>query len=108
MMCDEPKDGELALIAANDLQEEKSVTYTVVEVTTEKTVQTGEFTIAANASECIAKLPDKKGAFYLISWESEGKKGVNHFVCNIGEGWTYEKYKECMQKAGFYEEFEGF
>lgn len=50
----------------------------------------------------------KKNGFYLIRWTSTEGKGVNHFVCNIGDGWTWEAYKNCMQKAGFYDEFEGF
>ena len=57
---------------------------------------------------CAAKLPDIKGAFYAIRWKTDTEEGLNHFVCNIGEGWMYEAYKACMEKLGFYDEFEGF
>ena len=62
----------------------------------------------ANGIAKAADLPEIKGGFYLIRWKTEQGEGVNHFVCNIGEGWTYDMYKACMQKAGFYDEFEGF
>lgn len=108
MMCDEPKNGEIELIATNDMQEEKCAKYTVENVVTGEIVATGEVTVAANGIACAAKLPDTKGAFYVIRWDTGSEKGLNHFVCNIGEGWTYEAYKACMQKVGFYDEFEGF
>ena len=71
-------------------------------------VANGTFEVEANGKAVVCKLPDKKNGFYLIRWTSTGGNGVNHFVCNIGDGWTWEAYKNCMQKAGFYGEFEGF
>ena len=108
MMCDEPKEGSISLIATNDTQTAQRAEYTVVDLVSDKVIASGTLAVEANGIMCAAELPDIKGGFYLIRWNTETESGVNHFVCNIGEGWTYEKYKECMQKAGFYDEFEGF
>ena len=108
MFCDEPKNGELELLATNDTQAEQTARYTVENVVTGEVVAQGEVTVEANGIVCAAKLPDAKGAFYCIRWETATEQGINHFVCNIGEGWTYEAYKACMEKVGFYDDFEGF
>ena len=108
LMCDEPKNGVLSLIAASDLQENVAGRYEVIDLSDDTTVAEGEFSVLASGVAEVAKLPAKKGGFYLIRWESVAGSGVNHFVCNIGEGWTWESYRACMQKAGFYDEFEGF
>ena len=108
IMCDEPKAGLLDLVASNDSQGEAKGECTVIDLTSGETVWTGAFEVEANGKAVIAKLPEKKNAFYLIRWVSTAGKGQNHFVCAIGDGWTWENYKNCMQKAGFYDEFEGF
>ena len=108
MLCDEPKNGEIELIATNDTQGAQTAKYTVENVVTGEIVSKGEVTVEANGIVCATKLPDIKGAFFAIRWETETGSGINHFVCNIGDGWTYEAYKACMEKIGFYDEFEGF
>ena len=108
LMCDEPKEGLLDLVAANDTQKTAKGEYTVVELVSGEEVLKGAFEVEANGKAVLAKLPEKKNGFYLIRWTGEEGSGVNHFVCTIGEGWTWESYKACMQKAGFYDEFEGF
>ena len=65
-------------------------------------------TTEANGKVTAAKLPEKKNGFYLIRWKATSGEGINHFVCTIGDDWTWEGYKACMEKAGFYDEFEGF
>ncbi len=108
MMCDEPKNGVLELVVANDTQKALTAEYTVIDLTTDETVFSGTVTVEANGVSRPAQLTEREGGFYLIRWKTELGEGVNHFVCNIGEGWTYERYKACMEKAGFYNEFEGF
>lgn len=108
MMCDEPKNGEISLIAANDTQIAQRAEYTVTDLVSGQVIASGSLAVEANGIMCAAKLPEIKGGFYFIEWKTETGGGCNHFVCNIGEEWTYEKYKKCMQKAGFYDEFEGF
>ncbi len=108
LMCAEPKNGVLPLIASNDTQEDKTVEYTVENVVTGDKVADGSFTVGANGLAQVADLPEQKDGFYLIRWTDGKVNGVNHFVCNIGDDWTWERYADCMKKVGFYDEFEGF
>ncbi len=108
MMCAEPKNGVLPLIASNDTQEDKTVTYVVENVVTGKKIVEGSFAVQANGLAQVADLPEQKDGFYLIRWTDGKAEGVNHFVCNIGDNWTWERYSDCMKKVGFYDEFEGF
>ena len=107
LMCAEPKDGRIDLYAANDHQRDITCEYTVVDLVSGKTVASGSVSAPANGVALAASIEYDPEAFLLISWSGECE-GENHFVTNIGEGWTYEKYAECMKKAGFYDEFEGF
>jgi hypothetical protein len=107
-MCNEPKAGLLDLVAANDTQCKATGDCTVIDLTTDEIVWSGAFEVEENGKTTIAKIPEKKNAFYLIRWTSAAGDGTNHFVCTIGDDWTWEGYKACMQKAGFYNEFEGF
>ena len=70
--------------------------------------QSGSFTIAANGICQVGELPEAEGAFYLIKWTDGSTQGKNHFTCKIGDKWDYQAYEDCMKKAGFYDEFEGF
>ena len=108
MMCAEPKNGVLPLIASNDTQEDKTVTYVVENVVTGKKIVEGSFAVQANGLAQVADLPEQKDGFYLIRWTDGKAEGVNHFVCNIGDNWTWERYSDCMKKVGFYDEYEGF
>jgi beta-mannosidase len=109
IMCKEPNaEGMLTLTASNDTQEEKHVSYSVENVATGEILTTGEFTISANGICEIGQIPEKEGGFYLIKWTDGKQENCNHFTCKIGDKWDYEKYAECMKKAGFYNEFEGF
>ena len=108
LMCAEPKKGVLPLIASNDTQEEKRVEYTVENVVTGEKVASGNFAVTANGLAHVAELPEQKDGFYLIRWTDGKTEGMNHFVCNIGDNWTWERYADCMKKVGFYDEFEGF
>lgn len=108
MLFAEPINGVLDLRATNDSREVKKVDYTVENVATGEILAKGTCTVAPDEIVTVAQVPEKKGGFYVIRWQDGKEQGVNHFVCDIGEGWTYEQYKSCMQKAGFYSEFEGF
>ena len=108
IMCREPKNSMLTLIATNDTQEEKQVAYTVENMANGETVKTGSFTIGANGICEIGEISEADGAFYLIKWTDGKVENYNHFTCKIGDKWDFEKYAECMKKAGFYDEFEGF
>ncbi|MBE5742688.1 MAG: hypothetical protein E7360_05175 [Clostridiales bacterium] len=107
-MMSEPKDGKLSLVVTNDSRQDETGSYEVVDITTDKVVAHGNYTVESDGKLTVDVINENKEAFYLIKWTYSGGTGVNHFTANIGENWTYEKYKTCMQKAGFYDEFEGF
>ena len=107
-MFKEPEDGELTLIATNESRICEEGAYKVTSMVDGKLVLEGSFKLEPDGKAEVARLKEKKNDFYLIEWSFSGGKGKNHYVTTIGDGWTYEKYKECMQKAGFYDEFEGF
>ena len=108
MMFTEPKDGELTLVATNDSRKDESGEYVVTDLTSGKVVASGSYAISSDDKIELAKVKETPNSFYLIEWSFSGGKGKNHFVTTIGDGWTYEKYKDCMIKCGFYDEFEGF
>lgn len=108
MTCKEPVDGKMALMAHNDTQQEQTLEYTVENLTTGQVVAEGKVTVGANDKATVTELCEEKYAFFLIKWKGKGVEGVNHHACSLGEVWEYEKYAECMKKAGFYDEFEGF
>jgi beta-mannosidase len=108
MACKEPVNGKMELMALNDMQEEKTLEYTVENLTTGETVAKGKVSVPANGIAVAAELDEEKYAFFLIRWKSEEGEGVNHHTCSLGDVWEYSNYVECMKKAGFYDEFEGF
>ena len=107
LMCDEPRNGKITLYAANDFGKEISCEYEVTDLSSGRTVAVGKVTAPAHSTAAALELSYDPSAFLLISWHGDAE-GKNHFVTNIGEGWSYERYAECMKKAGFYNEFEGF
>ena len=108
LMCNEPKNGLLDLLAANDTQSNVLGEYSVIDLTNDEQVASGNFALKANESAVIAQLLEKKNGFYLIRWSSTAGNGQNHYTCTVGDGWTWETYANCLKKAGFYDEFEGF
>lgn len=108
MMFKEPENGELTLIATNESRKVESGKFSVTNMVDGQVVYKGDYSITPDDKQEIAKIAETPNAFYLIEWDYSGGKGKNHFVTTIGEGWTYEKYKQCMIKAGFYSEFENF
>ncbi len=108
MACKEPADKKLTLTALNDTQEEQTLSYTVENLTTGQLVAQGEVTVGANATQPACELSEEPYAFFLIKWKSAQGEGVNHHTCSLGDVWKYEDYVKCMQKAEFYDEFEGF
>lgn len=104
----EPVNGQMELMAYNDSREGQTLSYTVENLSTGEVVAQGEVFVHADAIARAAVIPEEKYAFYLIKWAGKGVEGVNHHACSLGDVWEYEKYEECLKKAGFYDEFEGF
>ena len=105
----EPEDGKLPLRVANDLQEDKKVSFKVTDLTNDEVLI--ESTVVAKADSVTPiwnkdMIEDEK-RFYLIEWELDGVKYKNHYFTNIIDI-DYDYYVSCMKKAGFWDEFEGF
>ncbi|MBQ8388504.1 MAG: glycoside hydrolase family 2 [Clostridia bacterium] len=107
LMMDEPQDGKLTLVAANDSRETLRVSYTVRELYTGREVLRGELEVAPDRADRVAQIPDTGSAFYLIEWSGD-VSGKNHFTAAIGDGIELEKYSECMKQSGFFDALEGF
>ncbi|MBQ8308611.1 MAG: hypothetical protein IJX96_02130 [Clostridia bacterium] len=108
MLLGEPENGLMELMATNDSRENISAEYTVKNLATGETVVTGKIELEADGKAVAETIPYIDHAFFLIEWKTERGNGVNHHACSLGDTWQYEQYINCMKKAGFYDEFEGF
>lgn len=107
MMFDEPVEGVIRLMAANDTQSEVRVRYTVTDLTTGMITLEGECAVSANGLATADELSEVPGAFYLIEWSGD-RTGRNHYAADIYHGLCFAQYVENMKKAGFFEALEGF
>lgn len=105
---DEPEDGEIALVCVNGFSVDKTVKYTVADLTSGVTVLSGEAVAFAQSSTRVAKLPinDTESHFLYIEWEMDGRKYSNHYMTNI-KNIDYREYLSYLEKVG-YDSFEGF
>ena len=105
---DEPEDGEIALVCANEFSADKTVKYTVTDLTAGVTVLSGEAVAASESSTRVAKLPinDTESHFLYIEWEMDGRKYSNHYMTNI-KNIDYREYLSYLERVG-YDSFEGF
>lgn len=107
LMFDEPKDGKLTLIAANDSRCVQNVSYKVRDLISGKVILCGSTESAPDTAIAVASTPDTKNAFYLIEWEGTDC-GQNHFTPSIGDKLELDAYVRCMKESGFFSELEGF
>ena len=110
LMFDEPKDGKIDLYAANELEKDVHLSYTVKRLPDGKPVLSGSVTAFADRSYVIDRLsiePDEKN-FYLIEWKIDGEETThkNHYFTNILDI-DYKAYLHCLSLCGM-DEFEGF
>ena len=108
MLINEPVNGKMELIATNETLSDLEVEYTVKNLSDGKIVCDGKFTIKSKDKTIINTLSELDHAFYFIEWKTQLGNGKNHHACSLGDKWQFEKYVECMKKAGFFEEFSGF
>ena len=111
LMFDEPQDGKLWLVAANDLPEAQQISYKVCKFTgaeEDPVVLSGSCTADADSSVRLDALDvdEQEKAFYYIEWTINGKICKNHYFSNIIDI-DYRMYTDALKKYGMYE-FEGF
>ena len=99
----EPENGKIQLMAANDLPEEKIVTYTVKKFlgidNDDQVVLFGKKTIGADttiALDFIEIANDEKN-FYYIEWVMDGEVYKNHYFTNI-INIDYNTYMQALKK----------
>lgn len=107
LMFAEPENGILPLFGVNDTKEKAELSYKVTRLSDGKTLLSGKAILEPDSALKIATLEaDNEKEFYLIEWEKDGKKYMNHYFTNIIDI-DYEKYIEAVKKCNMYE-FEGF
>lgn len=109
LMFDEPdENNKLRLVAANEMPQDKTFTYTVTRMNDHCVVAQGNATIEKGGVLTLQTLqadPDKKEMFY-ITWQCDGETGHNHFINNI-RGIGYNTYLQFLEQTGI-GHFEGF
>ena len=111
LMFDEPENGQLRLMAANDLPGNVTITYQVSRIAdhgAKEPLLSGEATLEADSLSEVGALPavECQQDFYLIEWETEGKVCRNHYYTNQ-PNIDYRKYLQALKVCGM-DEFEGF
>ncbi len=98
-MCDEPCEGKIKLIGVNDYADDVQAAYRVLDVTCDKVMAEGSCLIKADSAETVAVMDaGKRDGFYLIEWESGGKRCRNHYMAwenPVDKG----RYLEMAKKA---------
>ena len=108
-MCDEPCNGEIAIVCVSDLVEKTAVKWRVSDLT-EGCVPlcAGEAYAEPHTALTLTNTPHAEGdcRFYLLEWEyfSGGEKifGKNHFVSGMEQTIDLDWYIDCMKRAGYF------
>ena len=108
LMFDEPKDSVLSLYAVNEYPENREISYTVRDLTANKTVLCGNVTAVAQSSVRVGdvKIEADEKHFYYIEWNCGDKRGSNHYMTNIRDI-DYGTYLGYIRSVG-YDSFTGF
>lgn len=82
LMMREPDNGMLTLVAANEYLAEKSVKYSVTDMTADRKICEGETIVPANSAADILSIPFQSDGmhFYFIEWEVDGQTHKNHYI----------------------------
>lgn len=106
IMAAEPENGNSAIVASNCSMNDVSVSYSVEEMLTKKTVASGNINVLADHNQIIGAIPDEKG-FYKIAWEGDFC-GFNTYVARISDGLDFGEYKTFMASLNISGELSGF
>ena len=111
-MFDEPENGSIRLIGANDLPQDRKVAYEVRRISGEtaeaEMVLSGSEVLLADSAAVLDTLAiaDGEKEFYLITWEMNGEVFKNHYFTNLRDI-DYGKYRSALHRCGM-DAFEGF
>lgn len=102
LMMDEYHENGYTLCATNDLPEEVTVSYRVIDVAADTTLLKGSAILPADQTVRLDTLllPENDRRFLLIEWKRDGKIESNHYVTNI-KGCDYRWYDAMLIRCGF-------
>ena len=80
-MVREEKDKSLTLVGVNEFPSDRQVSFTVTDLADNSLAAKGIITLGSASAFPIGKLAcDEKAHFFLIEYESDGKKLKNHYL----------------------------
>ena len=97
-------DGAYPLVVTNDTREAVSGKVKVTDVKTGKTVFSGEYSVGANGSSVIAKIPEREGQG-MFKIEYSGRDGAslcNHYLYGKAP-YSLKEYRSLLKKTGMFE-----
>ena len=108
LMFDEPENGEIRLVAVNDLPADQKISYSVRRFSNDKIVLAGEAVIGADSAQSVAslKIAENEKEFYDIQWTIGKEICYNHYMTNILDI-DYQTYLNALKECNM-DEFEGF
>ena len=95
----EPENGRIVLKAINDIGSTVSLKYEVTNFETKEVLASGTASVG-EAVESLVDLPyqENEKHLYVIKWETEKEKGINHYLC--GEpAFELEKYRVFLEEV---------
>jgi beta-mannosidase len=92
---------ELKLYGANDTLLPMSGSLTVKDAETDKVLLETEFSVPANTSRCIARVPVyySEQKVLIFEWVANGVRGINHFLTGFPP-YSLDKYVNLIKKYG--------
>lgn len=108
IMIDEPENWHVRVAAGNDSRESAAGTYRIWDGDTNETLMEGSFTVEANGTAELGKIPisHAKQQLFLIQWHFNGRTYGNHYLHGF-PAFSLEAYKGWLpQIAAISNEFQ--
>lgn len=101
LMFDEPHDGKITLIGANDTESDAVVLYKVTRISDGATVAAGEIMLSSNENLPLCSVDCNAAEYemYFIEWTANGKEYKNHYVTGH-IGMSAERYLCDLNRCG--------
>ena len=98
LVVNEPENNKSNLVACNDIDQEVDISFRVYNAKTKEEVLHGKCHVPAHSNLNIGDLfvGDKK-EFYIIEWEDDLGKGMNHYFTNIIDI-DYQEYMDILKE----------
>lgn len=104
LMMFEADNNRLELCCSNDYLKDCDISCTVTDIATNRIVYSGNKRIPANSAITLSNIDyyDEDMHFFLIEWELNGKKFINHFL-KFTPPVDIERYTEYLRACGLYD-----